>query len=333
MRQKNSGKYIGVVLKMGSKPYISFVVVGRNDNYGHKFLERFQIFIDNLVFLCEKHNLDAELIVLEWNPPLKEKRLFEVLETPKSSKVSYRFIEIPKKIHDNFKNEKNAPLLEYPGKNVGIRKAEGEFVLITNPDIIISNEMIEFLSKKKLKKRVIYRTSRFDLPIDVPSELKGEDLLKFCEKNWRVRWDIRFGRSPRGLKRILYIPRMFARFVYPFIFEKYLPYRYHGGMPGDFTLLSKEDWETIGGYPEMGWTTVLDFYAIIFSIITFGKMKKLPYKIYHQHHERNVPRDSDFQKYIEDSIKMLKTKKIIGKNLAGWGLEGVKLKETKFKKR
>ena len=312
------------------EPYVSFVVVGRNDNYGHGFLKRFQKFIDNLTFLCEKHDLYSELIILEWNPPLKEKRLWDVLKLPKSSRVLYRFIEVPKKIHERYKNKQGSPLLEYPGKNVGIRKARGEFVLITNPDIVFSNEMILFLSKKKLKKDVIYRTGRFDLPIDIPSKLRNESLSKFCKKRWNIKWDMKVGMFPRGLKKIIYIPRMLARFLFPFIFEKYLPYKYHGGMPGDFTLMHKKNWEIIRGYPENGWTTVLDFYAIIFSIVRFGKIKKLPQGIYHQYHDKGGARSADFNKYIEDSIKMLKTKKIIGMNSPNWGLKDVNLKEKEI---
>jgi len=40
------------------KPYISFVAVGRNDNYGHNFLGRFQNFVSNLEYLCEKYKLN-----------------------------------------------------------------------------------------------------------------------------------------------------------------------------------------------------------------------------------------------------------------------------------
>jgi hypothetical protein len=316
---------------LNQKPYISFVVVGRNDNYGYKFLERFQFFINNLSFLCKKNNLSAELIVIEWNPPKNEKKLWDALEIPSSPLFTCRFIEISKSLHETYKNNGNYPLLEYPGKNIGIRKAKGEFVLITNPDIIFSNEMISFFSKKELERRTLYRASRFDLPIDIPSGLNDDRLLEFCEKKWNTKWDMRFGRHPRGLKKILYIPRMISRFLFPFMFKKYLPYKYHGGMPGDFTLLHKRDWEMLGGYPEIGWSTLLDFYILIFSIVKFGKIKRLPYPIYHQYHDGRIPRYANFNEYLEDSLKMLMGRKLIKNNKKPWGLKGKNLNEIVFR--
>ena len=39
-------------------------------------------------------------------------------------------------------------------KNVGIRRASGEFILATNIDVIINQKLYEFISKKKLKKKL-----------------------------------------------------------------------------------------------------------------------------------------------------------------------------------
>ena len=308
------------------KPYLSFVVVGRNDNYGYKFLERFQKFLDNLYYLCEKYQLNSELIIVEWNPPKKEKRLHEVLNFPSSKFLYTRIIEIPNKFHKKLKNEKNVPLFEYLGKNVAIRRARGEFVLITNPDIIFSGEIIKFLSEKKLEKDVLYRTSRYDLSRDIPLELAGQELLSFCKKNWDLEWNMRWGMSPRGINRIKYFPRMLARRFFPYLFIKYLPYRYHGGGPGDFTLLHKDSWKDIRAYPEFDTVTLLDFYGVILAIVKFRKIKRLRQKIFHQFHTKGKV-EPDFQTYIQDSIKMIKTKKIIYYNDKCWGFEKQKFNE------
>ena len=40
---------------ISDKPYISFVVVARNDNYSGNFLDRMQVFVNVLLTLCGKH--------------------------------------------------------------------------------------------------------------------------------------------------------------------------------------------------------------------------------------------------------------------------------------
>jgi hypothetical protein len=57
------------------KPYLSFVIAARNDDYGGNFLHRMQVFVNVLFWLWERHNLDAELVVVEWNPPKDRPRL------------------------------------------------------------------------------------------------------------------------------------------------------------------------------------------------------------------------------------------------------------------
>jgi hypothetical protein len=52
------------------RPYISIVVVGRNDDYGGDFLKRISTFARSLGRQVSKHPGLIELVVVEWNPPL-----------------------------------------------------------------------------------------------------------------------------------------------------------------------------------------------------------------------------------------------------------------------
>ncbi len=194
------------------KPYISFVVTGRNDDYGHRFLYRIQRFTDNLIYLCEKHNLPSELIFVEWNPPEDKERLYKALKIEKNRKfIKIRFIEVSKEIHDKVKTSDKMPLLEFVGKNAGMRRSKGEFIVFTNPDIIISEEMIKLIAKKTLKKKTFYRADRRDLFVDIPDELKISEVENFCKKKWNFCWSARFGRYHRGIKILLDLPRLFVR--------------------------------------------------------------------------------------------------------------------------
>lgn len=317
-------------------PYLSFVVVGRNDDYGHRFLFRFQRFLSNLIFLCNKHKLSAELIIVEWNPPGNKRRLCEAIDIPSSDFLEIKFIEVPKKIHDKVANGRKEPLREYLGKNIGIRRAEGEFVLATNSDIILSDGMIKFLSQKKLRKDAIYRTNRYDLFDEVPENLNGDHLLKFCEQNWKKEQGVVFGHSMRGLRRIYYLPRMVARAILPYLKEKWKFYKYNAGAPGDFTLMSKDAWKGIRAYPEVGTNVFVDVYVVQMAVAKFGKFYRIPKRIYHQCHIRPLERGEqgkrDYSihvgKYKKDATKMLKERKAIRYNSDDWGMKGVELKET-----
>ena len=48
-------------------------------------------------------------------------------------------------------------------KNVGMRRAKGEFVLVTNGDVLLGEALIGIISNRKLDKDSFYRIDRHDL--------------------------------------------------------------------------------------------------------------------------------------------------------------------------
>ncbi len=313
------------------KPYISFVVVGRNDDYGHRFFYRVERFTKNLIYLCEKYKLPSELIFVEWNPPKDKEKFDKALKIKKGRKfIRLRFLEVSKEIHEKVKTSDKMPLLEFPGKNAGIRNAKGKFVVVTNPDIIFSEDMIKLFSEKKLlDENTFYRADRCDMSIDIPIDAKTEDVEKFCEKNWDFCWSPRYGRYHRGIKLISDIPRLIARTMIK-ISKNHSYLRYHGGAPGDFILLSKEGWERFRGYPEINVHGGMDGYVSIMAIVSGNRLKILKERTYHQSHgnptEEGRPMP-DTTSYIKNVKKMLKENKIISFNDKNWGLQEYKLKE------
>jgi hypothetical protein len=316
-----------------NNPYISFIVTGRNDDYGHRFLYRIQRFTDNLIYLCEKHKLTSELIFVEWDPPKDKERLYKALNLGKNRKfLKIRFLEVSKEIHDKTKTSDKMPLLEFPGKNAGIRRAKGEFVVITNPDIIFSEDMIRFFSKKQLNKNIFYRADRCDMSVDIPIKIKTSEVENFCKNKWDFCWSAYFGRYHRGIKIIRDIPRLFIRTLMKMTNDKsYL--KYHGGAPGDFTLLSKEAWINFRGFPEINVHGGMDGYTSVMAVASGNKLVILKEKTYHQSHgnpiagARPLPNVED---YIRDAKKMLKDKQAIIYNKDDWGLRDYKLKEKEL---
>lgn len=139
-------------------PYISIVLVGRNDGYGDNFLLRLKVFIQSLDWQVRNLPNLVELIITEWNPPEDSPPLKDVIHKPKN--FNLRIITVPNKLHNKTNTE--LPLIEGWGKNVGARRARGEFVLITNPDIIFSNSLVLFLAERNLSTTCLYRLDRYD---------------------------------------------------------------------------------------------------------------------------------------------------------------------------
>ena len=89
----------------------------------------------------------------------------------------YRFIEVPESFHKKCPGSNKMPVLEFLAKNIGIRRAYGEYILSTNPDIIISEELVAWLAE--LDANTYYRTNRHDITNDYFSpKLSVQEILK-----------------------------------------------------------------------------------------------------------------------------------------------------------
>src|SRR5262245_53137867 len=162
---------------------VSFVVTSRNDNHGGHMLDRFAIFADGLLEQANRHGLVGELIVVEWNP-LAGPRLHEALKLRhKSDTFPIRFIEAPPQAHQLIRNSDTIPLFQMIAKNVGIRRAQGEFVIATNPDVLFSDSLISFLATGDLRADSLYRLDRHDVEADVPAEAGIAEQLAWCARH------------------------------------------------------------------------------------------------------------------------------------------------------
>lgn len=289
----------------GSKPYLSIVTVSRNDNHGGHLLERMQLFIDSAYEQFNRYQLETELIIVEWNPPADCTPLSEALKIPENTDFfTTRILVVSEEIHKIFEHSDRLPLFQMIGKNAGIRRAEGKFILATNIDILFTDELVAFLSKKILDPDVLYRADRFDIISPFTGWYKHyfanflPHLKKYCKNNV-IRINKKFGTYPSekqtGFKKYCYYK---ARSFFDFYIHKHYVHGYwkkvpffsyiHGNGCGDFTLLSKEKWERLRGYPELemfSWN--IDSLLLIIAY-HFG-VKEIdlqpPKNIYHIEHE------------------------------------------------
>jgi hypothetical protein len=165
-----------------SAPYISVIVTARNDNHGVNMLGRMQAFLDSWILQAQRYDLPSEIVVVEWNPPADRPPLKEALRWPESTApCCVRFIEVPREVHQSIPYASAIPLHQMIAKNVGIRRARGEFLLLTNIDIIFSAELMQFLASRSLDPGAMYRMDRLDVGSDIP-EGNLDELLVFCQR-------------------------------------------------------------------------------------------------------------------------------------------------------
>ena len=301
---------------MENQPYLSIVVTTRNDNHGGDLLARTQCFLNGIYHQAKKFNLALELIIVEWNPPEDKPLLKDVLSRPSGNDlVSLRYIIVPKKIHDTFRFAKQIPLYQMIAKNVGIRRAKGEFVLCTNIDLLFSDDCFQLLAEKKLEHNAFYRANRCDIPKDVLDIKSIEEQLEYAEKNITKR----LGRAD-AYKHVSHFPGfvyIFPRFLMMIdkMRGKYLRnkprwaidiiYSLDRNACGDFTLMSKKDWFKIKGYCELDMYSLhVDSMALISATAIGMKQEILNSSIcsYHIYHEDGW--ESNF-KSAEDFIRFL----------------------------
>lgn len=251
---------------MANKPYLSLVAASRNDNHGGNTLYRTQIFIDSFLEQCERYQLPAELILVEWNPPPDRAPLAEVISWVQQNEwVDCRVITVPYERHILLRFARQLPLFQMIAKNVGIRRARGEFILATNIDILFSNELMAFLAKKSLRQDRLYRCDRVDIDSEISKDISLDEKLQFARQNI-VRWNYRIHPAEfvtpqvEGAPLQTVIDKLLETEQFelehqdqtPLIIAKEnAPLEWlHTAASGDFTLLHRDAWEKIRGYAE-----------------------------------------------------------------------------------
>jgi len=163
-------------------PYLSVVVTARNDNHGGNMLARMRAMLDSWVSQAEQFGIESEILVVEWNPPEDRPRLREIFgQSFRSEICEVRFVEVPHHLHALFGNSTAIPLHQMIAKNVGIRRARGEYVLATNIDIVCSSDLMKFFGQRSLTPRTLYRMDRHDISSNLPESATTTELLHFCE--------------------------------------------------------------------------------------------------------------------------------------------------------
>jgi hypothetical protein len=241
------------------KAQLSVVATSRNDEHGGHLTARMQLFVEGLAEQAESFGLPLELILVEWNPPADRPPLVEALQWEPTEHFQPRVITVPAEIHRTFPHHDGLPLFQMIGKNVGIRCATAPFVLATNIDILLSDELFTYM-QTSLKPNAMYRVDRYDVlaaldgpHLPSPAECRALPVLR------EHRIDgLRYpnGRPPaaprpprRGRLAIKPAVKELTRVTAAGWDRVVLP-KLHTSGCGDFTLTSRDIWFAMHGYPE-----------------------------------------------------------------------------------
>lgn len=256
---------------MSLNPYLSVVVATRDDRHGGDPHARLNAALRVYKKQVETLRFGIEFIIVDWNSPRRSKGIFQKIKEwdLKSRYLKIQVIEVPPDIHEKI-DEAKIPFYQMIAKNVGIRRAKGEFILASNIDIFLDDSLIKFLSERKLRKKFMYRSDRFDLKHaflrELPKILHNPGALSsfISRKNLREGTftpfsSINYRRFKRlnlncGSRKLTLGQRLKEQFR---LWKKKLGifgspgYQLHTNGCGDFTLLSRKAWHRLCGYPEM----------------------------------------------------------------------------------
>lgn len=208
-------------------PYISFVIVSRNDSYGGNERRRLQISVGGLLEQLDRYRLESELILVDWNPPPDRPPLKDLIDWPSTSVYCTVWCVMVHPIfHQRFRYHERYPFAGVGGWNVGIRRCRGQFIVPRAADVLYSNELVSFLAQKSLEANARYRVNRCDVSrsiLDLNCNAI-EAQLDFCRNH--VEREYNFHPDLSGL------------------------FQLHTHAAGDFILMSKYYWHLLRGYWE-----------------------------------------------------------------------------------
>lgn len=311
---------------MVDHPKISFVIAARNAEHDDTFLTRLRTVLRILNVFVARHHLSAEFVIVQYNPPVSKPLLERALADLPVHALSVRVITVPETFHARIAPGRKGPFLEYVAKNIGIRRAIGEYILVTNLDIVFSEEMITRLTGP-LTPDVVYRANRHDLGIyEIPDAIGVDDAVALCKKStnriWTShgllytswpRWWHRFMRRPR-LRNLLMAPMFNSlRTLFP-------PRTIHDAAAGDFVLAHHNAWAQVRGYSQDLVDAHLDGYNIAMFVCHGFRQVILDEPIFHINHTQNPSREMpDVKKYKYDLAVMAKTRKPYTEYSENWG--------------
>jgi hypothetical protein len=238
---------------------LSVVVASRNDDHGGNMIMRHDMFIDGLCQQAVRHRVPTELVFVDWNPPDENESLAGVLSWPEPSDYfSSRVITVPREINNTLCNSDSLNFYQMIAKNAGIRRAKYPWVLATNPDLLFTDTIFQAFAELNPEEKAFYRVFRADVERQAVPPDPLDVQLQFCMAHTAK---IHNGCGIGNL---------------------------HTHACGDFTMLHRQWWDDLRGYPEFhAWSIHIDSAFLVYAAALGYKEKIIQGFAYHIEHGRS----------------------------------------------
>lgn len=336
-----------------SNPILSIVIIGRNDNYGGDFKNRLQRAVSYLHEQLTEQKISSELIFVNYNP-LPQPPIKEFIQWPKSNEfVELSIIHVSADVHARVVKQyhvKDIAVLEFIAKNIGIRRAKGEFIISTNADILFDKEL--FSRFNNLDKNKFYRANRYDFTSTENAINTAE--IKNVTRIWLKGYYHDFTKTTNPELQLViakaarlryYADYYLKQLINPVIrkiwstdYHKKAEMHYHCHCSGDFMLMHRNSWFALRGFWEKSYITLHVDGLLVIQAAALGLEEKIfEQPVYHQEHERRYDHSIDNNDYREEYLhfqnqaqQMLKSRKAIIYNSEDWGLSNFDLPHEKI---
>ena len=194
---------------------------------------------------------------IEWAPPSGNPLLFEqtfnALPTLDRRICSWYIVD--PEYHTALSLNPRLEYLEFLAKNVGVRRARGEYILTSNCDVYLGRRVLDALEQRALEPRVLYRAPRHDL--NLPEDLH------------HVSWEML--EDPRNLAGPAHV----------------LKRPYMGSGTGDFAMIDRDAFHEIRGFNEVYRVARIgiDRNLIVKALASGLEVRDIGGPVYHQNHE------------------------------------------------
>lgn len=224
---------------------ITIVIPARNDDYGKRFGWRLHKCLRRNSVRLGKTFRKLDYLICEWNSLMSSPLVSEVLM---EDFAEARAVVVDPTLHQGYTLNPHMPFHEMAAKNAGIRRARGEWILVTNADIVFGPDIITALANGRLDCKTVYRAERVDIAESHLGSLDGASPTT----------------SIRGER------------------AKAPPYM---GGAGDFLLASRELWHRLRGLNDViRWTTRAKDWQFLLSAAARGVPIESLGTVYHLEH-------------------------------------------------
>jgi hypothetical protein len=186
-----------IIFNNNNKNMISFITIGRNDNYGGNFLNILHRSLHHNLSEISKINKDFEYILIDWSSPDNDH--LSNLDWIKALLVQYpqfRIYNIKQEVITD-KNLNPNILYEYYAKNVGINKSQGHLISSQNSDILFSSDLIaNIFELSKLEPMPYFFKPEYSVGVKIDSDLEyasnNIEIINIKDLNRYVNDDLNF---------------------------------------------------------------------------------------------------------------------------------------------